>query len=795
MLLMLGGIYMLSSMGLAQQPFLPSPRKTTPYVFRNDSLSISLEAGTLLIHALHPNALQVVYQPDSLVNPPSNALAGTGIVHRHCATLTDRRGVLTLSTDSMRAVFDKNTEQLRVYYKNRRLTDEIRRFAGDSLRGFEFKITEKEQLTGGGERVLGVNRRGQRLLLYNRPSYGYETKADVMYYSLPVFISDKKYGVIFDNGAKGWLDLDHDNTNRVRFSAVGGRMSYIIIAAGNWPSYSKAQAEVCGYQPLVPRWLLGNISSRMGYHSQGQVEEVVRRFHTGQVPLDAVVLDLYWFGKTLKGTLGAMQWYKDSFPDGPGMIRRLGQQGVKTILISEPFILKNSRTYDEVIRLGIEGKTKEGCPYLFDFYFGNTVLLDIFNPGAKTWLWSFYRKYTDQGVAGWWGDLGEPEVHPGDLYHCNGIAGEVHNLFGHEWAKTIFEGYRRDYPLRRPVILMRSGFVGTQRYGIIPWSGDVNRTWGGLQSQVEIATTMSLMGLPYMHSDLGGFAGNYKDAELYTRWLQYGVFQPVFRTHAQEEVPPECIYWDQQTLDIARRFIRLRYALLPYIYTLAFKNSIEGSPLMRPLFYQENDPALFNRTDSYYWGDHFLVRPIIRPGIDEVSIDLPSGTWIDFWTEEVFAGGQTVERPVDIRTIPVFVRAGAFIPMVDPTTNTDNYTSRKLYLHYYNDASVQTAADSMYEDDGYLYDAYHKGRYEMVHFRYFKKKGGRSFLLSKSGNGYKSSSRDVSLIIHHLEYLPVSVRVDHQRIDNYTYDKTNQKLTIPVKWTDKRVNVEIHLND
>src|SRR5690606_20856548 len=147
---------------------------------------------------------------------------------------------------------------------------------------------------------------------------------------------------------------------------------------------------------------------------------------------------------------------------------------------------------------------------------------------------------------GWWGDLGEPELHPSELRHATGSADELHNVYGHEWARTVYEGYRRDFMDQRPFILMRAGAAGSQRYGMIPWSGDVNRTWGGLRSQPEISLQMGIQGLAYMHSDLGGFAGDNLDDELYARWLQYGVFQPIYRPHAQEEVPSEPVFRSEE---------------------------------------------------------------------------------------------------------------------------------------------------------------------------------------------------------------------------------------------------------
>ena len=211
-----------------------------------------------------------------------------------------------------------------------------------------------------------------------------------------------------------------------------------------------------------------------------------------------------------------------------------------------------------------------------------------------------------------------------------------------------------------------------------------------------------LFGLGYMHSDLGGFAGGETfDKELYIRWLQYGVFQPVYRPHAQDGVPPEPVFQDRKTRNIVRDFIRLRYRLLPYNYTLAWENSTTGMPLMRPVFFEdESDIGLIDARDSYLWGDAFLVHPVTDPGVETVNVELPEGVWFDFWNGDRYEGETTASIDVDLDTIPVLVRGGSFVPMIDDIRTTADYSSENLTLHYYADESVPTASGQMYEDDG-----------------------------------------------------------------------------------------------
>jgi oligosaccharide 4-alpha-D-glucosyltransferase len=240
---------------------------------------------------------------------------------------------------------------------------------------------------------------------------------------------------------------------------------------------------------------------------------------------------------------------------------------------------------------------------------------------------------------------------------------------------------------------MRSGYSGSQRFGMIPWSGDVSRGWGGLQSQMEISLQMGMQGQAYMHSDLGGFAGPVLDDELYVRWLQYGVFQPVFRPHAQEEVAAEPVFREPKTKALAREAVRLRYAMLPYNYTIAFENSRSGMPMMRPMLFEEQDEeGAAAISSTYLWGPSFLVAPVTEPGATRKEVHFPKGdkaaTWFDFYDDQPHRGGITeVVTPV-AGHIPTYVRAGAFVPLAKVVQSTRDYNTRALELHYWHDAGV-----------------------------------------------------------------------------------------------------------
>jgi oligosaccharide 4-alpha-D-glucosyltransferase len=730
-----------------------------------DSLEITTDDGLFHLSFRSESALEVLFEPAgkpgvrSFVLDPKN--------HPVAGSLSETKDGLSYSAKGLRAVLVKTPFHLEFYRGEERLLSEAGGFyCGAAERGVRFQLAPDEKLLGGGERVLGMDRRGYRLSLYNAPAYGYSSYAERLNYSLPGLLSSRHYLLMFDNIAKGWMDLGHDDPDVLSFEAVGGRLSYLVVAGASFPEIVSNYTAVSGRQPMPARWTLGYIASRFGYRSEEEGRMIVSRFREAGLPLDAIIFDLYWFGKDLKGLMGALTWERGNFPNPEGMMADFRREGVNTVLITEPYILTSSTRWAEAVANKALATDGQGHPFTFDFYFGNTGIVDIFDPKARDWFWSIYRDLMKQGVAGWWGDVGEPETHPSGAVHALGTADEVHNGYGHEWAGMVAEGMRRDFPDARPFILMRSGFAGSQRYGILPWTGDVSRSWGGLKAQVELSLQMGLLGIAYTHSDLGGFAGRELDPELYVRWLQYGVFQPIYRPHGFEAVPSEPVLHEGRTRELAERAVKLRYQLMPYTYTLAHQNSTTGLPLMRPLFFcDETRPALMDDSSAYLWGDAFLVTPITTPGMSQLRVSPPKGVWFDFFNERRLVGGRQLTLPVDAENIPVLVKAGSFLPMLDQIRNAANYSSRQLTLHYYADASVSKAEGSMYEDDGGTAEAFEKGLFEILHFTAAQSKSGLSLSLNRelgSRKGYKGmpEHRTLRVVIHN--YTPPAGVADAQ---------------------------------
>jgi len=790
---------LISSVGFAQN----ANRKYISHQLNENVLEIKTSDGMYFLQLYNDKIIETTFVPNGeKFNPNSHAVVlkpdNNGFEFKQS---TD---YLEIKTTELEIQIVKSPFKISYYKKGELLLSEklgffkrkhepLEKVKGnivyDSTEVIQFNINSTEKLYGGGARVLGMNRRGNRLALYNRADYGYETRSELMNFTIPIVISSQKYMVHFDNAPIGYLDLDSKKENVLEYETISGRKTYQVIVGNSWEDLIYNYTELTGRQPLPPRWALGNFSSRFGYHSEAEARRTIQKFQDEKIPVDAIILDLYWFGKELQGTMGNLEVYRDSFPTFEKMVTDFNKMGIKTIPITEPFILTTSKKWQEAVDKKILATDSKGNPFTYDFYFGNTGIIDIFKPTGKNWFWNIYKDLANKGVSGVWGDLGEPEVFPADARTYDGTADEVHNIYGHNWAKLVFEGYRNDFPTQRPFILMRSGYSGSQRYGMIPWSGDVNRTWGGLSGQVEITLQMGMQGLAYMHSDLGGFAGANLDDELYVRWLQYGVFNPIFRPHAQSDVASEPVFRSDWAKNLAKKAIELRYQMLPYNYSLAYENSQSGKPLMRPLFFEEpENEALLTKSDGYLWGKDYLVYPIMEAKQATKEVYFPkNGNWIDFYSNKKYSGGSTENINVVENHIPTFLRSGVVIPMTKVVQTTSNYSNANLDLHYYFDEKVSSSEREFYFDEGINSS---ENNPEIVKCE--TEINGNELTVSIESNSIKSKGKEGKFYIYQLNKKPKSIVINNKKI-KFQYDKKSKKLEFDYLLSTTKMNIKIKL--
>lgn len=681
----------------------------------------------------------------------------------------------------------------------------------DGFYCLNFSLQNGEEIYGGGERALPLNRRGTRLNLYNNPWYCYGVGADNLNYSLPIFLSNKGYALFFDNGSKGFADIGKKDSSKLEVGFLSGEINVYIITGKSYQEILSSYHKLTGTQPLPPRWALGNLMSRFGYTSQKQVTEIAKKMKDEKMPVDAVIFDLFWFGDEIKGSLGNFDWVnKEKWPNPQGMIADFKKQNINTTLITEPYVLEYTNAYSE--SLDYWSKNIAGNPYtLNDFYFGKGGLIDIFRKDAGNWIWNYhYKKQIKNGVAAWWTDLGEPERHPEDLYHNlqdlgvnrNVTANEVHNIYGHYWNKMLFENYAKEYPQQRLFHLNRSGFAGSQRYSIFPWSGDVGRTWSGLQAQPLVMLGMSICGVPYIHADAGGFAQGKEDNELYVRWLQFATYTPIFRPHGTAlynidpdapSFPSEAALYPEPYKSLARKAIIERYKNLPYNYTLAYRQTKFAEPLVKPLFFNySNDTNAVKINDEYLFGDNILVAPVLQENQTEKNVYLPQGNWYSADENKLYEGNKFTNFDVSEFKKIVLYKEGSFIPQYSCNgENTAEVNRKNLTIYYI--PSVNKSSYEMYDDDGESKNAIATNQYELIKYSSTGKTSkGFTINISSNNGKYKNkpAERVITMNIPLNDIAAKQILINGIAIKNITAENGLQKFNVVLKNIPLKIDVK-----
>ena len=652
--------------------------------------------------------------------------------------------------------------------------------------------TGKESFYGAGERGYSLNLAGDTLINYNKQNYGYvsgEKRIKQMGITMPFIISSKGYGIFFDDFCKSSLYLGE---NGIEYKSTSPQpiSYYVIDGHGRVENVVKNFTWLVGRQDLPPLWTLGYITSKYGYHNQQESEGVVDTLKYEGYPLDGMVFDLYWYGK--EQDMGRLEWDKQQWPDHRKMLRNFKEKGVNVVTISQPYVLTNGRAIDNYQLLDSQGlfcKTDgTDTTHTVTIWVGQGGMFDVSNPATRQWLHDRYKSLTEEGVTGWWGDLGEPEKHPLEIRHYNGLTAEqYHNFYGNEWSRIIYDMFKKDYPDRRPMVMMRAGTAGLQRYSVFPWSTDVSRSWGGLQPQVTIMLNAGLSGLGYMSHDVGGFAvdpSNKRDGELYIRWLQLGLFSPMLRTHSTYHAEP---YHYTEFGDLTLRIIKQRYTWLPYNYTLAFENARNGLPMVRPLGFYEDDMNISRYDgiwDQYLWGHDVMVAPVLQQGAVSREITFPEGTWVDInHPEKRYQGHTTVNYSAPLEVLPLFARAGAFIPQANyEMDNVGDYNPDKLDIVYY--TSETPSCFTLFDDDLHSTGTLDRERHREIQFTATPQ--GKSCFITINARGKIDGdipNKEYRLIIP-ATTKPGKVKINGSKAQGMTYDKKTGTLTIPVTIAD-----------
>ena len=618
------------------------------------------------------------------------------------------------------------------------------------------KIQEGEVFFGMGDKPMELNLKGKRIENYGADTYGFKKDQDPIYKNIPFYMglhNDIGYGIFFDNTFRTIFDFGKEQFDVCSYWARGGEMNYYFIYGPQLTNVVEQYAGLTGTPEMPPLWVLGYHQCKWSYYPEKQVREIAQEFRDRGIPCDAIYLDIDY----MEG-FRCFTWSKEGFPKPSKLLGDLAEKGFKTVLIIDPGIKIDPEywVYQEGIKNGFFCKRADGELMVGDVWPGACNFPDYTNPDVRRWWSGLFEELIRQGVRGVWNDMNEPAVFeigtfPEDVRHdydgdpCSHR--KAHNVYGMQMTRATQEGIKKFLYPNRPFVITRSCYAGAQRYSSV-WTGDNIATWEHLWIANMQIQRLAMSGISFAGSDVGGFIGN-PDGELYVRWLQMAVFHPFCRTHSagndQGAEPQEPWSFGQKFEFIAKKFINLRYQLLPYIYTTFWQNSQYGTPMIRPLVMTEQaDTEALYRTDQYMFGDKIMVTPVHLPGAETRLVYIPKGKWYNFWNDDLEIGGKEIEVDAPLDKMPLFVKEGSVIANYPKMQYVGEIPITELTLHIYFTKIVQTS--HLYEDAGDYY-GYRNGQFNIKKFVVTQKRGHFKIFQTISGN-FEPTYLHYKIVLH-----------------------------------------------
>jgi alpha-glucosidase len=661
-------------------------------------------------------------------------------------------------------------------------------FHGESFRVYKAMPLD-EHYFGLGDKPGPLDRRDQAFTMWNTDSYAFQESTDPIYKSIPYFMafrSGRAIGVFLDNTWRSSFDFGKQSNDTYSFGAVSGPLDYYVFYGPTPKQVVQTYAWLTGTTPLPPIWALGFQQSRYSYTPQARVLEIANRLRTDHIPADAIYLDIDYQEHNRPFTVD-----RNRFPDFPGMISELASKNFHVVAITDLHIAKYPGHGYAPYDTGIAGdhfvKNPDGTVYSGDVWPGPSVFPDFTRAQTRDWWGGLYRDFSKMGVAGFWNDMNEPSVFntptktmPEDVIHRIDEPGfisrsprhaEIHNVYGMQNSRATVEGLQHLNPDLRPFVLTRASYAGGQRYAAT-WTGDNSSTWNHLRLTTPMLENLGLSGFAFSGADVGGFAGT-PQPDLLTKWIEIASFQPIERDHAEKGTGDhEAWVGGAEPESIRKRFIEERYRLMPYLYAVAEEASRTGIPIERPLFLEfpgaasdhhpiDVDPQA---AGEFLLGPDILIAaPPYPDKLDNYVVEFPSAKWYDYWT------GQLVPKPApaadrdpnappsptdlvplttwihpEVASLPVFVRAGAILPVAPLVQSTNEIPQGPLTLRVY---SGDECAGHVYLDDGKTY-AYKTGASLQMDFRCEVNANGLRIRLGEHKGSYPAWWRDIHIEIY-----------------------------------------------
>ena len=682
-----------------------------------DGVDLQTQHGTLQIHVCTESMVHVVFRPPNTEEHPKPWIAKINWPAVAFALKEDPNHLIILSTSQLRVTVERDSSA--VVFQDVGGQVLVRESASPAPRNVTpvtvsgenafkatayFDLTQDEALYGLGQRQTGLlNQRGLDLVLMQ----------DNTNITIPFLLSTPGYGLLWNTASLGKYENHYQPKLALCADAADG-VDYYFIYGPEFDRIIAAYRTLTGPAPMFPLWAHGFWQSRYQYRTQQEMLEVAAKYRELKIPLDNLVLDFDWMQR-----MGSQQ-FTDKFPDPSAMFKTLTEMHVHTMISVWPFYTPPSANFDAMLSHNYfvtGGRTQ------LPSYYPGSRLLDAFNPDARTIFWQQLKTgLYDKGVSAWWLDSSEPLDFYGEeqglmlegAHIALGSGTRYANSYPFFETQAVYEGQGATTD-SRVFILARSGFLGQQSHAAASWSGDIEPTFDSLRRQIPAGLNYSMSGLPYWTTDIGGFLGG--DAsdpayqELYVRWFEYGTFCPIFRTHGARTAN-ELWSYGSKAQQILTLYDNLRYRLLPYIYSIAWKTTSEGYTPMRALVMDfPADRNTYEISDQFLYGPALLVNPVLKSAATSRSVYLPAGsTWYDFWKGTSLQGGSTVSASAPLEKIPLYVRAGSIIPMGPELQYTNEKPADPIELRVYRG---KDGSFGLYEDNGQTYE-YEKGQYTII---------------------------------------------------------------------------------
>ena len=629
------------------------------------------------------------------------------------------------------------------------------------------KLQDGERFIGLGEKTGPLDRRGSGYQNWNTDSYSYGPGTDPLYSTIPFYIGihhHLSYGIFFDNSNKSFFNFGASNHRFSSFSADAGEMNYYLIHSHSVAGIIKEYTHLTGRMELPPLWSIGYQQCRYSYYPDKEVLTLAQTFRDKDIPADAIVFDIHYMDQYKIFT-----WSKKDFSDPKKLMDHLKELGFEAVVMCDPGIKveQGYKTYDDGVRNDVFIKYPDGTNYSGQVWPGWCHFPDFTSVKARAWWKEQFEEYVDLGIEGFWNDMNEiatwghmlPENIEMDFEGNKATMRKGRNIYGFQMARSTYEGTKSLLKGKRPFNLTRSGYAGVQRYAAV-WTGDNVAYDEHMMLGVRIVSSMGLSGIAFAGYDVGGFVGD-SNTRLFARWISIGAFSPFFRVHSMINTrDSEPWAYGEEVEQISRNYIKFRYQLLPYIYSLFYDASQTGLPVQRSLAidyphdYKIYDGQYYNQ---YLFGPSLLIAPV-ESDKSFVKVYLPRGEWYYLYTGQKFWGESEVILECPLHKLPVFVKGGALIPMQHATANTKVVTDI-LILHVY---VGENSSFIFYEDDGSTFD-YQKDQYARRQLRYDG--GRREVVIDPSEGKYASKLKRLKVIFHGLDYHVHKIDVNGQSLD------------------------------